>query len=59
MSGYYNPEIDPAFLPFGRFPGIVTRKLKIVKTTVQKSHVTVPLKKIAMRLSMDGFTGTV
>ena len=31
MSGYCYPEIDPAFLPFGQFPGIVTWKLKIVK----------------------------
>ena len=31
MSGYCYPEIDPAFLPFDQFPGIVTLELKIVK----------------------------
>ena len=31
MSGYCDPEIDPAFFPFGQFPSIVTRSLQIVQ----------------------------
>ena len=31
MFGYCYPEIDPAFWPFGQFPGIFTQKLKIVQ----------------------------